>query len=112
MTLLGWVFVACGMLVAALAVPLIRGAVPPNRWYGVRIAKAYASEDHWYRLNRYGGTLLLQYGITVALVGATVLGFGIDDAVSPAVALILAFSPAILTIPMTLRLFRYARTLP
>lgn len=112
MTVLGWVFVACGLLVAGLAVPLIRGAVPPNRWYGVRIAKAFSSEENWYRLNRYGGTLLLQYGITIALVGATVLGFGIDDSTSPAVSLLLSFSPAILVIPMTVRLFRYARTLP
>ena len=55
------------------AVPLIRGQVKMNRWYGVRIPAAFESEERWFDLNRYGGRLLLRWGASIAataVVGA------------------------------------------
>ena len=58
-------------IVAAL--PLIKGTVKMNRWYGVRIPAAFESEARWYEINRHGGRLLLIWGAVIAvtaLVGA------------------------------------------
>lgn len=55
------------------AVPLIRGQVKMNRWYGVRIPAAFESEAQWFELNRYGGRLFFFWGASIAataVVGA------------------------------------------
>ena len=43
------------IIFAILAVPLVLGLVPPNRYYGVRTAAAMASPDVWKRVNRVAG---------------------------------------------------------
>jgi len=65
-------FVAALLAIAA-ALPLMRGAVKMNPWYGVRIPAAFESEERWFDLNRYGGRLLFLWGLCIAataLVGA------------------------------------------
>lgn len=65
-------FVAAILAIAA-AVPLMRGAVKMNSWYGVRIPAAFESEESWLDLNRYGVRLLFQWGLCIAataLVGS------------------------------------------
>src|SRR2546427_9177847 len=44
-----------GLSTAGLAIPLVIRKVPMNRVYGVRIAKAFASDRDWYEINAYGG---------------------------------------------------------
>jgi len=60
------------ILVIALAIPLIRRKVKMNRWYGVRIPAAFASEAAWFDLNHYGGRLLLAWGL--AMLAAAGIG--------------------------------------
>lgn len=63
-----------GVGAIAVAVPLIKGRVKMNEWYGVRIPAAFASEEAWLDINRFGGRLLLFWGIIVAAT-ATVGAF-------------------------------------
>lgn len=63
-----------GLLAVGVSLPLILGKVKMNAWYGVRIPAAFASETAWYDLNRYGGRLLLVWGLALAVV-ATVGAF-------------------------------------
>jgi uncharacterized membrane protein len=42
-------------LLILLCLPLVAGAVPPNRWYGYRTPRSLGSESEWYRLNRLAG---------------------------------------------------------
>jgi uncharacterized membrane protein len=61
------------LLAIAAAVPLMRGVVKMNPWYGVRIPAAFESEERWFDLNRYGGRLLFLWGLCIvatALVGS------------------------------------------
>lgn len=69
--MIGPVVVHCGigLLTAALALPLVARRVPMNRWYGVRIPKAFASSRNWYEINAYGGKLLLAYGLGLTAFG-------------------------------------------
>ena len=70
---LTWVMTASNLFVAfivsALAIPMVRGQVAPNRWYGIRIKKAFESDEAWYAINRYGGKILLRLSLLVALAG-------------------------------------------
>ena len=51
-------FLVCTLL-AAISIPLILRKVPPNRWYGIRLASTLADTEVWYRVNRLGGWLIL-----------------------------------------------------
>jgi hypothetical protein len=58
-----------GLLVTAAAIPLALRAIPMNRWYGIRIPKAFKSDRLWYDINAYGGKLLLIYGVLLVAFG-------------------------------------------
>ncbi|HZN08047.1 MAG TPA: SdpI family protein [Pyrinomonadaceae bacterium] len=60
------------ILVILLSIPMVMGVVPPNRYYGLRVGKTYASPELWYAGNRIGGTYILVGGI-IALVLAQIL---------------------------------------
>jgi hypothetical protein len=58
-------FLVSGLLLSAIAVPLIRNQVPRNPWYGFRVPKTLASDAVWYPANRYMGRWLLASGLIV-----------------------------------------------
>ena len=57
------------ILVIVLSIPMVMGVVPPNRYYGLRVGKTYASPELWYAGNRIGGTYILIGGIIALLLG-------------------------------------------
>jgi peptidoglycan/LPS O-acetylase OafA/YrhL len=63
--------VAAGIGIA-VSRPLIRGRVKRNLWYGIRVPAAFASEERWLELNRYGGRLFLNWSL--GLGGLAVCG--------------------------------------
>lgn len=67
MNLLLLVYSGVGLLLAGLAIPLIREQIPPNYIYGFRFRRTLQDASIWYPANAYGGRLLLRYGIGVCL---------------------------------------------
>lgn len=65
-------FTASGLLAAGLAIPLLRGKVPPNRFYGFRTPATLRDEELWYAANQASARHLLVWGIccTVIALGA------------------------------------------
>jgi hypothetical protein len=55
-----------------LAIPLIRGRIKPNHWYGFRIPLTLNYPDIWYPANRYAGWLLLIYGLALLVVSLVI----------------------------------------
>jgi hypothetical protein len=47
-----------------VCIPLLFDLIPRNRWYGVRVREAMASDAAWYPANRLGG---------IALIGASLI---------------------------------------
>ena len=60
-----WLF--SSFLLIGVSIPLILNKVPPNAWYGFRVAKTFSSEIIWYIANREAGYNLLYVGITTAV---------------------------------------------
>lgn len=58
-------FVLLGVLLVALAVPLMRRRVPPNG-YGLRVPATLADEWVWYEANARCATGMLALGVLVA----------------------------------------------
>mgnify|MGYP003466139881 CR=1 FL=1 len=65
-TLFLWLFV--GLLFISMSIPLVLEKVPPNRWYGFRVAKTFSSERIWYSANRVAGYDLLSVGILTVVI--------------------------------------------
>ena len=65
-------FLLVGLLMIVLAIPLIRGKVPPNSWYGFRIRLTLEDPEIWYPANRHGGWLLLVVAM-VSILAALLL---------------------------------------
>lgn len=73
------IFLASGTLLCLIALPLIAGRIPRNRWYGMRVPKTLASDEVWYPANRFAGRALFRSGRLIAagsliLLGALLLG--------------------------------------
>jgi uncharacterized membrane protein len=70
-------FVAVGLLLIGLAIPLMRRLVRPNRLYGLRVPATFADDWVWYEANARTGRDLFCVGlfqITMAILLAVVPG--------------------------------------
>ncbi len=47
------------LLFIGLSLPLVLEKVPPNPYYGYRVAKTMSDPEIWYKVNKFSGTLLL-----------------------------------------------------
>ena len=99
-----------GVVSLVLAVSLIRRRVGRNAWYGVRIARAFESDAHWYAINAFGGWVLAAYGAVLLVVGVVALFPALPYSSGAFWALLLA--PLILVVPMVAAIMRYAAGLP
>ena len=61
-------FIVTGLLFIVLAIPMIRGKLPPNYWYGFRVRKTLDNPEIWFPANAYAGKLLLVYGVAIILI--------------------------------------------
>ena len=65
------VFVITGLLLIGVSIPMMRGKVSPNNWYGFRIKATLENPDVWYPANAYAGKLLCVTGV-ITIVAAVV----------------------------------------
>jgi len=72
----GLIFTAVGIVYIALGIPLFRGRVRPNWWYGCRTEKTLSDEKVWYAVNRVTGRDLVVAGIVVVTSSLALLIFG------------------------------------
>jgi hypothetical protein len=101
--------VGTGLLFILISLPLLKGRIPMNHFYGMRIRRAFESDENWYRINRYGARQLILWSIPVILTGILALFIKFDDADNLPVLFLLA--PAVAAITSALITYRHARTL-
>jgi len=110
MTALLLMYVVFGLLLIALAIPMMRDKVPPNPWYGFRVPSTLSDPVLWYKANRYAGRWLLLTGIITVIAAVAfyfVPGLSVDHY---AWLVLAAFGvPFVLMIAAS---FRYLRGLP
>ncbi|SFT47548.1 SdpI/YhfL protein family protein [Kosakonia arachidis] len=88
------------LVLMALAIPLARQRIKPNRFYGVRTARTLHDEVVWYRANRVFGVAMLLCGAVFFLL--SVLFGNWREASSPASSVVL-FLIAVLVPTITAR---------
>src|SRR5512137_1741345 len=81
MTTLLILYLATGVLLMALSLPLLWGKVPPNGVYGFRVKATLENPRIWYAANKYAAKRMLVAG-AVFVVAAVILyfipGVGVD----------------------------------
>jgi len=65
--------VLLGGAIYMVLTPLYRGRVKINPAYGIRIRKAFASEEKWYKINRYGAAVLMYWAAVLVAAGIVCL---------------------------------------
>ena len=60
-------YVVLGLLMVALAVPLIKHKVKPNGLYGFRVPQTLSDPEVWYAVNAHFGRRLLVTGVATTL---------------------------------------------
>ena len=102
-----------GLLLIVLSIPLIQRKVKMNHFYGVRIAKAFESEENWYQINAYGGRRLVAWSVVLAVIGVITFFLPLGSAEHPNETLVLTVSlaPLIVIVPCVAQILRYSKKL-
>jgi hypothetical protein len=52
-----------GVFIVLIAIPLARRRIPPNRWYGFRVAATLADREVWFATNAQAGRDMIYWGV-------------------------------------------------
>ena len=107
--ILGVLYIFTGIVLILVCIPLLHDRVKPNAFYGMRLKKAFESEENWYKINRRGAQLFIGWG--GILMGLGVPLFFVPIARDGLLSTILIFVPLIVALLATWQLLRYAKTL-
>ncbi len=109
--ILGLSNIGVAVLLIAVSVPLIHRRVKMNNFYGVRIPKAFESEENWYKINEYGGRQLVLWSCVLAFSGVVTffLPFGPTEKPGDTLVLIAALMPLLVLVPAIVQILLYAR---
>lgn len=94
-----------GIIFILISLPLLKGRVPMNHWYGFRMKQAFVSDDNWYAVNRYGAKQLIGWSVLLILFGVLTLFVQMP---SPLRVLPLGIT----ALAATIKTYAYAKTLP
>lgn len=68
-----WVGFSITVLLVLASLPMALRLVPLNRYYGLRVSAAYASEQQWLLMNQVSGISMAASGLLMLLAGAWLL---------------------------------------
>jgi uncharacterized membrane protein len=110
--MVGVMFIFAGGMIAALALPLIKRNVKMNALYGIRIPKAFESEEAWYAINEYGGRMLLKSSFVWFVSGAAAIALPFllpQEMISSNLILVLVIAiPMAITLAGIIPIIRFA----
>lgn len=95
------------LLCMALAMPLVRGKVKRNMFYGARFRESFQSDTPWLAINRYAGQRMLVWSLPMLALG--IATFFLSLAENPPAALILGFAPLVFVLAPVVESWRFAR---
>ena len=106
---LGVTHISTAALVAAICIPLFRGQVEMNRFYGMRLRKSFESDANWYAINRYGARRFFFWSAVLAAFGLAT--FFIPIGQSDLWIVLVALAPAVLYLIGAWEIHRFSKTL-
>jgi hypothetical protein len=101
----GWTIT--GLLCAALAIPLVRGQVARNAFYGVRFPQSFQSDEAWFAINRFGGKRMIVWSVPLIVTG--IASFFLPLQAHPGVTLTFGFAPLVFILIPVAETWRFAQ---
>ena len=89
----GLLNIVSGVLIIGISIPLVKRKIKMNRFYGMRIRKAFESDEIWYELNAYAGKLGIVWSIPIIVAGIICFFIPIHDENIVVLALVLVLVP-------------------
>jgi hypothetical protein len=68
-------------MISVFSYPLTKCQVKMNRWYGIRYAQAFYSDENWNKINAYGGKVFMRWAIFVAVAGILIFFVPVDNTI-------------------------------
>jgi uncharacterized membrane protein len=87
-------YIAAGLLLIGLALPLVFRKIPPNHWYGFRVKRTLEDREVWFAANAFAGRRLAWTGLATvaAAVAFHLLPINKAETYAVAVAAVMLFS--------------------
>src|SRR4051812_28405941 len=96
-----------GLLCIGLAIPLVRGRVGRNSFYGVRFPQSFQSDDAWFAINRFGGKRLMVWSVPLIAIGIICFFLPLQSHIG--LTLAMGFAPLIFVLIPVFEAWRFAR---
>lgn len=100
--------IGIGVLILLISLPLLKGKVPMNCWYGIRFRESFASRENWYLTNAYGAQRLILWSLAVIALGIAGLLPALQQ--SPGLRLMMSLVPLLYLVPL-IESYLFARRL-
>lgn len=68
-TILGIAMISMSVLFWTISIPLLKGMIRMNKFYGFRIKKAFQSDELWYKINVYGARQFIYGSVFLFVTG-------------------------------------------
>lgn len=104
---LSWII--AGIICILLAIPLARGQIGRNSFYGARFRQPFESDEAWQAINRFGGKQMIGWSIPLIVLGAVSFFLPLQSHI--AMTLVLGFAPLIFILIPAFNTWRFARRL-
>ena len=104
----GIMHIFTALIIIGISIPLVKGEISMNKFYGIRFKKSYDSDESWYKINKYGGQQLIKWSIPLGLFG--IVSFFLPIEKSPVLYLTSLCVPLIIIVPVVTS-YLYARKL-
>lgn len=107
--LYGLMDIAGALLIIGPSIPLVMHKIKMNDFYGIRIRKAFKSEENWYKINEYGGKEFIIWFIPIFLAGIISFFIPIDGQNKETLYFALCDGPIMVCVAIAvIRIFIYA----
>lgn len=107
-TILGVFDIGTGLLCIAINIPLLRGSVSRNPFYGFRFRQSFESDANWQQINTYGAKRLMSWSVLIVLMGIGTFFLPLQE--NLVLILIVALVPLLIALIPVWETYRYARS--
>ncbi len=100
--------IVTGLIIVAISIPLYKGKIKPNHYYGMRTKKAFESEENWYKINKFGAREMIYWSIPIFAAGVFALFAPLTE--DSSLTMMIAFAPLLIAIPCV-KTWKYGKSL-
>ncbi len=98
-----------GNIFILISLPLVKQKVGINTIYGIRIKKAFESEENWYKINRFGGKKIIQWSVVLLFISLLTLFVPFQN--NTFIIVLFSLAPVWILIPPVISIFKFAKKL-